>query len=333
TSRSFHHRKHRAFGKNGFECSKVGLGCWQIGSEWGFIQDEAAMQILNTAYENGVTFFDTADVYGDGRSETFVGEFIKDKKDKVFVATKVGRSDSLYPDKYSERGVRECVEASLRRLGVDALDLIQLHCVPASVMKQADIFEWLRKFKEEGKIKNFGASVESMDEALLCLGQEGLCSLQIIFNIFRQKPIEKVLGEAQKEDVAIIVRLPLASGLLAGKFTKESKFAEDDHRNFNRDGQEFNVGETFAGLPFEKGVELADELRSFVPEGMTMAELALRWILDFDAVSVIIPGASRPQQAAANAKVSELSPLDKDLHEKLRDFYEAKVKSYIRGKY
>ncbi len=324
--------KHRTFGKTGFEYSEVGLGCWQIGSDWGFIQDETAMQILNAAYENGVTLFDTADVYGDGRSETLVGKFIKGKKD-VFVPTKVGRSNNLYPDKYSEQLVRQCIEASLRRLDVDALDLIQLHCVPPEVMEQGDIFEWMRKFKKEGKIKNFGASIESMDEALLCLGQEGLCSLQIIFNIFRQKPVEKVLGKAQKKDVAIIVRLPMASGLLAGKFTKVSKFAEDDHRNFNPDGQEFNVGETFAGLPFEKGVELADELKGFVPEGMTMVELALRWILDFDAVSVIIPGASRPQQAAANAKVSELSPLDKELHEKLRDFYEANVKSHIRGKY
>ncbi len=325
--------QYRAFSKTGLACSEVGLGCWQIGSEWGHICDETAMEILNSAYENGVNFFDTADIYGDGRSETFVGRFIKEKKDEVFVATKAGQSESLYPDNYSEQGVTKCVEGSLVRLGVDAIDLLQLHCVPTEVMERGDIFEWMRKLKKEGKIRNFGASVESMDEALLCLEQPELCSLQIIFNIFRQKPIEKVLPEAKEKNVAVIVRLPVASGLLAGKFTKQTTFPEEDHRNFNRDGQAFNVGETFAGIGFEKGVELADELKAFVPESMTMAQFALRWILDHDAVTVIIPGASKPRQAANNATVSDLLPLGPEMHQKLNDFYQARVKPYIRGKY
>jgi aryl-alcohol dehydrogenase-like predicted oxidoreductase len=325
--------QYRAFSKTGFTSSEVGLGCWQIGSEWGHIPDETAMEILNCAYENGANFFDTADVYGDGRSETFVGKFIKDKKDEVFVATKVGQSRSLYPDNYNEQGVTRCVESSLVRLGVDAIDLLQLHCVPTEIMERGDIFEWMKKLKQEGKIRNFGASVESMDEALLCLEQSELCSLQIIFNIFRQKPIGKVLLEAKEKNVAVIVRLPVASGLLAGKFTKQTTFSEEDHRNYNRDGQAFNVGETFAGIAFEKGVELANELKAFVPESMTMAQFALRWILDYDAVTVIIPGASKPQQAADNARVSDLPPLDSEMHEKLKDFYQDRVKSYIRGKY
>lgn len=323
---------YRIFGKTSFKNSEVGLGCWQIGSSWGHIPDETAVKILNTAYENGVNFYDTADVYGDGRSEKSIGKFIKGKSD-IFVATKVGRSDTTYPDKYTEKNVTACIDGSLKRLRVDALDLVQLHCVPPELLQQGDIFESMRKLIAKGKIKQWGASVESMDEALICVQQHDLCSLQIIFNIFRQKPIEKILPMAKEKNVAIIVRLPVASGLLAGKFTKDTKFGEDDHRSFNRNGQAFNVGETFAGLPFEKGVELADQLKQFVPREMTMAQFALRWILDFDAVSVIIPGASKPAQAADNAKASDLPQLGNDLHEKLKDFYETKVKGHIRGPY
>ena len=322
--------KYRIFGKTGFNASEIGLGCWQIGSCWGNIPEKTAEKILNTAYDNGTNFYDTADVYGNGRSEKLVGRFIRGKSD-VFVATKVGRSDSLYPNNFTIKAVTACIDGSLKRLGLESLDLIQLHCVPPEVLKQGDIFDLMRKLKKAGKIKNWGASVESMDEALVCLQQDDLCSLQIIFNIFRQKPIDTIFEQCKKKNVALIIRLPVASGLLSGKLTKSSTFAENDHRNFNRDGQVFNVGETFAGLPFEKGIELADQLKQFVPKGMTMAQFALRWILDFDAVSVIIPGASKPQQAADNAKASDFPPLDKDLHEKLKDFYEEKVKDFIRG--
>lgn len=326
--------KSRTFGKTGVSVSEMGLGCWQLGgTDWGNVEDKTAFDILSAAIESGTDFFDTADVYGNGRSETLIGKFLKERKAKVFVATKLGRTASLYPDKYTETNVRAATEASLQRLGVPTLDLTQLHCIPMEVMKRGEVFEWLRKLQREGKIRHFGASVESMDEALLCLEQPGLVSLQIIFNIFRQKPIHTLFAKAKQKGVAIIVRLPLASGLLSGKLTKQSQFPKNDHRNYNRDGQFFNVGETFAGLPYEKAVELADALKSLVPAGLTMAQMAQRWILDFDAVSVVIPGASRPDQARANADVSKLPPLDGKLHEALQKFYEREVAAHIRGPY
>ena len=215
---------------------------------------------------------------------------------------------------------------------MEALDLTQLHCIPTEVLREGEVFEWLRVLKREGKIRSFGVSVETNDEALICLGQEELASLQIIFNIFRQKPVE-FFDVAKSKGIALIVRLPLASGLLSGKFTKGTRFAETDHRSYNREGQAFNVGETFAGLPFEKGVDLSEALKTLVPEGMTMAQLALRWILDFDAVSVIIPGASNPRQALANVTASEMPPLGEELHARLREFYETQVAAHIRGPY
>jgi aryl-alcohol dehydrogenase-like predicted oxidoreductase len=326
--------KKRTLGNTGKEVSEVGLGCWQLGgAEWGDLSDEKALAILGAAVDSGVTFFDTADVYGNGRSESLIGRFLKQSSTEIFVASKLGRMPNLYPDKYTEQGVREAIEASLARLGVQALDLIQLHCVPTEVMRQGEIFEWLRNLQKEGTIKSFGASVESMDEALLCLAQQGLASLQIIFNIFRQKPIGTLFPQARKKGVGIIVRLPLASGLLSGKFTKETKFGAKDHRSFNRDGQQFNVGETFAGLPFEKAVELAEEMKAFVPEGVSMVQLAQRWILDHEAVSVIIPGATSVEQAKQNARASELPALPRQLHERLGEFYRTKVERFIRGPY
>ncbi|HWC58845.1 MAG TPA: aldo/keto reductase [Verrucomicrobiae bacterium] len=324
----------RVFGKTGFRASEMALGCWQLGgTDWGNVEDKTAFDILSTAVDTGVNFFDTADVYGNGRSETLIGQFLKERKAKIFVATKLGRTSSLYPDKYTEAGVRAATEASLKRLGVSTLDLTQLHCIPIEELRRGDVFEWLRKLQREGKIRHFGASVESMEEALLCLEQPGLVSLQIIFNIFRQKPIQTLFPKAKEKNVAIIVRLPLASGLLSGKLTKQSKFPENDHRNYNRDGKFFNVGETFAGLPYEKAVELADALKPLVPRSMTMAQMAQRWILDYDAVSAVIPGASRPDQAKANSSVSDLPPLDAKLHETLQRFYERDVAAHIRGPY
>ncbi len=326
--------KNRTFNNTGTAVSEVGLGCWQLGgAEWGDVPDKDAFAILQAAVDSGVTFFDTADVYGTGRSETLIGRFLKTCPTKIFVATKLGRMPDLYPDKYTERGVEAAVHASLARLGVEAIDLIQLHCVPAEVMREGEIFEWLRKLQAQGKIKNFGASVETMDEAVLCLEQPGFASLQIIFNIFRQKPIWTLFPAAIQKSVAIIVRLPLASGLLSGKFTKETKFPAKDHRSFNRDGQQFSVGETFAGIPFEKGVELAEEMKAFVPEGFTMAQMAQRWILDYEAVSVIIPGATSEKQARENALVSDLPRLPQQLHERLEDYYRSNVEPFIRGPY
>jgi aryl-alcohol dehydrogenase-like predicted oxidoreductase len=324
----------RGFGGSGASVSEIGLGTWQLGgSEWGEVDEGKAFEILSAATDSGVNFFDTADVYGLGRSEEIIGKFLKQHSDRIFVATKLGRfPEPGGAENFSEAAIRAHTEASLHRLGVDALDLTQLHCIPIEALREGAVFETLRQLKREGKIKNFGASVESNEEALLCLQQEGLASLQIIFNIFRQKPIE-FFDEAKSKGVALIARVPLASGLLSGKFTKETKFAPSDHRNFNRDGQQFNVGETFAGVPFEEGVEMADALKSFVPEGMTLAQTALRWILDFDAISVIIPGASKPSQAARNAEASAFPPLNEDLHARLKQFYKESVAPSIRGSY
>ncbi len=326
--------KYRAFGKTGAKVSEVGLGCWQLGgSDWGDLNEAKAFEILGAAVESGVTFFDTADVYGTGRSEELLGKFLKDHKAETFIATKLGRTDDLYPDKYTEAGVRGALEASLKRLDRDSIDLVQLHCVPTEVLVQGDVFEWLRAFQKEGKIKNFGASVESMEEAFICLQHSDLASLQIIFNIFRQKPIQELFPLVKEKNVGLIVRLPLASGLLTGKFTKDTEFALNDHRNFNRDGQAFNVGETFAGIPFDKGVELADEMQVFVPEGLSMVQMAQRWILDYDEISVIIPGARNPEQASDNALASALPELTPQLHERLGKYYETEVLPFIRGPY
>ena len=316
--------------------SEVGLGCWQIGGAWGEVAEDVALATLRAAVEAGTTLLDTADVYGndDGRSETLIGRFLKETKTPLYVATKLGRFNQPgWPKNFELATMRAHTEASLRRLGVETLDLTQLHCVPFDVLQRGEIFEHLRVLQREGKIRDFGASVESMDEALYCLRQPGLASLQIIFNIFRQKPAHVLFAEARRRGVALLVRLPLASGLLGGKMTKATSFPENDHRNFNRDGQAFNVGETFAGLPFAKGVELADQLKAFVPAGMTMAEMALRWCLDFEAVTAIIPGAKNPTQARANARASELPELGHALHAQLAEFYAHEVAAYIRGPY
>jgi aryl-alcohol dehydrogenase-like predicted oxidoreductase len=312
----------------------MGLGTWQLGgADWGEVDDSVALETLAGAADAGVNFFDTADVYGLGRSEQLIGKFIKQRREKYFVATKLGRfPEPGWPKNFSLDTLRAHTEASLHRLGVECIDLTQLHCIPTDVLLDGEVFESLRVLKREGKIKNFGVSVESDEEAFICLDQPGLSSLQIIFNIFRQKPTE-LFDQAKKKGVALIVRLPLASGLLSGRFTKETKFADEDHRTYNRDGQAFNVGETFAGLPFEKGVELSVSLGEMVPEGMTMAQMSLRWILDFDAVTVIIPGASTPTQSRANAGASDLPPLSEKLHARLSEFYQAHVAAHIRGKY
>lgn len=327
----------RVFGRDGAGVSEVGLGTWQIGGSWGTVSEDESLAILSQAADKGVTFFDTADVYGDGRSERLIGRFLKQRGEQegadVFVATKLGRSSPGGPANYTLSTMRAHTEASLQRLGVEALDLTQLHCVPTQVLAEGEVFESLRTLQREGKIRRFGASVESMDEALICLEQQGLASLQIIFNIFRQKPIDTLFEAAQARGVALIVRLPLASGLLSGKMSRDTHFDEGDHRNFNRDGQSFNVGETFAGLPFEKGVELAEALKPLVPEGTSMASMALRWILDFEAVTTIIPGASRASQVASNVSASDATPLSPELHSRLREFYAARVEAHIRGPY
>jgi aryl-alcohol dehydrogenase-like predicted oxidoreductase len=324
----------RTFGRDPVRVSEVGLGCWQIGGDqWGKVSDADAMSTLKAAYDSGVRFFDTADIYGLGRSESFVAQFLRENTiQDAFVATKLGRWPTPgLPDNCKPENIRQFTEESLKRLGVDCLDLTQLHCVPLSVLEQGEIFQTLRQLQQEGKIKRWGASVESTAEAKACLAQEGLASLQIIFNVLRHTPIHAIFDEAMKKGVAIIVRLPLASGLLSGRYSHSTKFAKTDHRSYNRNGEKFNVGETFAGFGLENGLELVDKLRSHIPAGYSMAEASLRWILDFPAVTTIIPGARNAEQAFANAKPSGMKPLSEQTHEKLRRFYQEHVASLVRG--
>ena len=322
----------RNIGKTNLSVPVIGLGCWQLGGGWGNPWDDAAAQrILDGAVATGVRFFDTADVYGDGDSERSIGRYLRSHSE-VTVATKLGRA-GIFPDKYSRETLRAAVMASLERLGLEQIPLIQLHRIPPSILREGKVFEWLRELRQEGLIAHFGASVETMAEAMLCMEQDDLASLQIIFNLFRQKPIDVLLPSALERKVGIIVRLPLASGLLSGKINSGTVFREGDHRNFNRDGQHFNVGETFAGLELPTGIALAGELAAMVPAGMTMAQMALRWILDHEAVSVVIPGASSPAQAEANAVAASLPPLPAELHARLRAFYQDSVHSAIRGPY
>jgi aryl-alcohol dehydrogenase-like predicted oxidoreductase len=324
----------RSLGSDPTPFSEVGLGCWQIGGDqWGDVSDDDALATLKASLESGITFYDTADVYGAGRSEELIGRFRREQGIKnLFIATKLGRFPRPgLPENCTPENMRLHTEASLKRLGVEALDLTQLHCVPQPILERGEVFEVLRQLQQEGKILRWGASVESTAEAKLCLAQPGLKSLQIIFNIFRQTPIEAIFAEAQAKGVGIIVRLPLASGLLSGKFTSSSQFGPNDHRSFNQNGERFNVGETFAGLGFEKGLELTEKLRPWVPTGYTMAQFALKWCLDHPAVSVIIPGARNPDQARGNASVSALASLPEELHAKLRSFYQQDVKGAIRG--
>ena len=326
--------KKRRLGKQGFEIGEVGMGCWQLGADWGpSIEEDTAFSILTAAVESGVDFFDTANVYGDGRSEIFLGRFIQICDTSIIVATKFGRGAGVYPDNYTEDALRRSVDASLKRLGVDKLDLLQLHCIPTEVLGEGKVFDWLRRIKQEGLIRHFGASVETVEEGLICLEQDELLSLQVIFNIFRQKLVSELLPRAEERGVGIIARLPLASGLLTGKFSEDATFPETDHRHYNRDGQQFNVGETFAGLAFKKGVALADTLKALLPGHLSMVQMALRWILDHKAVSVIIPGASSPEQARSNAAASDLKPLSAELHRALSTYYNERVHDHIRGAY
>lgn len=327
--------QHRPFGKTGASVSEIGLGCWQLGgNDWDDISDDQALNVLQTAVDSGVNSFDTADVYGLGRSETLIGHFQKQSRARIFIATKLGR----FPEpggsaNHSLSIFRRHTEGSLKRLGVEAIDLTQLHCIPTDVLKSGEPFQWLRTLKKEGKIRHFDASVESMDEALYCAGQEGVAALQIIFNIFRQMPIDTLFRIAKEKRIALIIRLSLASGLLSGKMSKATRFSANDHRNYNRDGRAFNVGETFAGLPLEQGVELADALKIMMPPGMAMARMALRWCLDFPEVSVVIPGAKRSEQARENAEASDMPCLSQKMHEQVRRLYIDKVASRICGSY
>lgn len=322
----------RKLGKTGYEVSEIGLGTWQLGESFGPVSDESAAEILKTARSAEVNFWDTADVYGGGQSERRIGEF-RDKKG-VFVATKLGRNGEIFPNKtgYNKKNIKESLAGSLKRLGVETLDLAQLHTIPTDVLRDGEVFTIMDDLRDAGMMRHWGASVENVEEALLAMRADGCTTLQIIFNLFRQDYITEVFPTAEKRNVGIIVRLPLASGLLSGKWNKDTKFAATDHRNFNANGEKFNVGETFSGLPFDKGVGFAEQLKQMVPSGIPLSQFALRWILDQPAVSTIIAGVTRPDQLRANVDATKREPVEPELAEKLTGWYQEKVRPEIRGR-
>lgn len=321
----------RQLKKTELQLSSIGLGCWQMGGDFGEISDETAHKVLMRAIEEGIRFFDTADVYGAGQSERLLGRYIS-QRDDVVIATKYGRGQGTYPDNYNFNNLRDSVLRSQDRLERDTIDLLQLHCVPFDVLKKRDIFDWLEELKAEGQITSFGASVETIEEADFCIEHSNVASLQIIFNLLRQEATRSLFDSALENDVGIIARLPLASGLLTGKFSADSTFEEGDHRNFNKDGDAFNVGETFSGLTLEKGVELVSKINdNYKPDALSMVQLALRWCLDHSAVTSVIAGASKPDQVSQNVHAAGLEPLPDALHKKLEAFYQDEVKPHVRG--
>ena len=322
--------KQRRLGKSGLMVSEIGLGCWQLGGDFGPEGPQMAADILDATVAAGITFLDTADVYGGGGSERHVGAFLKRTDTTPIVATKVGRSAETYPDTYDEDTIRRHLQASCERLAVDTLDLIQLHCVPPAVLEDGAIFTTMDKMVSEGLCKNWGASVETLSEAKLCLQQPGCTSLQIIFNLYRQNAVWDLFDEALAADVGIIVRLPLASGVLSGKFSATQAFDPSDHRNYNANGEMFSVGETFSGIELPKAVAALEHLKPLVPNGMHLADFSLRWILDHAAVSSVIAGCSRPDQVVRNAAVSNLPPLSAETHAQLREVYQREIESLVR---
>ena len=305
----FRRMQSRRLGKTGREVSEIGFGAWAIGGSWGETDDAESRAAMDAAVDAGVTFFDTADVYGDGHSEQLIGALLHERSEPLVVATKFGRRGPLEVSEYSYANLRSWLERSRENLGVDTVDLVQHHCPPWDAYYTPPVFEASDRLVEEGLMRAYGVSVEKVEEALKAIEYPNVATVQIIFNLFRQRPAELFFEQAKLRDVGVIVRVPLASGLLTGKFSRETSFAADDHRTFNRHGESFDVGETFAGVDYERGLEVVEQLRALVPEGATLAQLALRWILGFDAVSTVIPGAKTPAQARANAAASDLAPL------------------------
>ena len=324
--------QYRTLGKTGFSISEISLGTWQVGGKWGEpFSHQTADRILNAAVEAGINFIDTADVYGDGESEKAVGRLVRSRPgDQLYVATKCGRR--LQPhtaEAYQPAALRGFVEDSLRNLQLDTLDLVQLHCPPPAVYYRPEVFEVFDRLKEEGKIRNLGVSVEKVEEGLKALEYPNVTTIQVIFNMFRQRPAELLFKEAQRRDVGLIVRVPLASGLLTGKYSAQTTFAPDDHRNFNRDGVAFDKGETFSGVDYNTGLAAVEELKAIFPGQPNLAPLALRWILMFPEVSCIIPGASRPEQLESNLQAEQLPALTAEQVAAVRSVYDRLIRPQV----
>ncbi|MGM0415241.1 MAG: aldo/keto reductase [Bacillota bacterium] len=326
--------KYRMLGKTGFKVSEVSYGGWAIGGSWGQVNDEESKDALRTALENGINFFDTADVYGDGHSEKLIGEVKNETDLDIYIATKAGRRlDPHEAAGYNRKNLRKFAKRSIENLGVDRLDLLQLHCPPDEVFNDEKVFKVLNEMVDDGMIANFGVSVEKVDQGLKALDYDNLATIQIIYNMFRHKPADQLFARAKKNNVGIICRVPLASGLLTGKFTKDSDFAEDDHRNFNRDGQAFDRGETFSGVDFENGLKAVEELKEIKPEGITMAQFALKWILMNDAVSCVIPGGKKSWQVEDNAEASEVDELSDKVMAEVDRIYDKYLRDSIHPRW
>ncbi|WP_033213504.1 aldo/keto reductase [Kitasatospora phosalacinea] len=328
----------RVLGRTGRPVSVIGLGTWQLGADWGVVLEDEALAVLNAAADAGVTFFDTADVYGDGRSEQLIGRFLKERRGggyggELTVATKLGRRLPQLPENYTLANFREWTDRSRRNLGVERLDLVQLHCPPSAVYSDDEVFDALDTLVAEDSIAAYGVSVETCEEALTAIARPGVASVQIILNPFRLKPLDRVLPAADRAGVGIIARVPLASGLLSGKYTRETVFGADDHRTYNRDGSAFDQGETFSGIDFETGLEAADEFARLAPPGATSAQTALRWIVQQPGVSTVIPGARTPAQARANAETMALAPLPEQTLRAVRDLYDRRLRAQVHPRW
>jgi aryl-alcohol dehydrogenase-like predicted oxidoreductase len=322
--------KARAFGRTGWNVSPVGFGAWAVGGSWGPTDDAESMAALHRSLDLGVDFFDTADVYGDGRSERLLGRLRRERGEPFIIATKAGRRlDPHTADGYNRSNLTAFVERSLGNLGVETLDLLQLHCPPAAVYERPEVFGVLDDLAAAGKIRHYGVSVEKVDEAMRALAYPNVQSVQIIFNLFRMRPSEAFFGEANRRRVGVLARVPLASGLLTGKMDGTTVFEPDDHRAFNRKGEAFDRGETFSGIDYETGLRAVEELKKLLPSGVSLARFALRWILMFDAVTCVIPGARRPAQAEENASAADLPPLSEAQMAACREIYDRYIRAQV----
>ncbi|HWD39573.1 MAG TPA: aldo/keto reductase [Fimbriimonas sp.] len=325
---------YRALGRTGWNVSDISFGAWAVGGTWGPVDDEESLRAMHRAVDLGVNFFDTADVYGDGRSERLIRQIRSERIEEVHVATKAGRRlDPHVTEGYNPQNLEGFIDRSRENLGVDTLELLQLHCPPTQVFFNPEVFDFLERMIEMGKIQFWGVSVEKIEEGIKAMEYPGCQSVQIIFNMFRQRPAELFLPRAKEKQVGVIVRLPLSSGMLTGKLQPDTRFAVDDHRNFNREGAGFDKGETFSGVPYDIGLEAVDELREWVPEGMTMGQLAMRWILMFDGVSCAIPGGKTPTQVEQNCATSDLAPLPEKTMDAVRDLYIRRIKKHVHDRW
>ncbi|MCM2531274.1 aldo/keto reductase [Neobacillus pocheonensis] len=325
---------YRSIGNTDLKVSEISFGTWAIGGSWGKTDDQESLRALDRAIGSGVNFFDTADVYGDGHAEQLLAKATKGKEDEIHIATKFCRAGDIYnPETYSEKTVRAFCENSLKRLERDRIDLYQIHCPPLEIIQDGRVFEVLDKLQREGKIRYYGVSVETVEEGLVAMQNPNVRALQVIFNLFRQKPLYELFPTAKEKGVGILARVPLASGLLTGKFNKNTSFESSDHRNFNRDGQQFNVGETFAGLEFNKGVELSEQLKWIADGRGNMTRAALKWILESDAISCVIPGFKNVKQVEDNMAALDIVSYNEEEISRLQEFYSTEVKENIRGPY